>query len=114
MYKSSINWEKEDKTIMMGKGESMAALFNRHRKNYINHSDQKTNQINPDLKLSKSLQTNLDNINNLLEKPEDLKIRQLRLGENNICAFIYIEGTIDAPTFLHGVISSIEQAKNLP
>src|SRR5699024_6349159 len=67
------------------------------------------------LKISKTLQTNLDNLQNMLDKPDDLKVRELKLGQGNIsCAITYIEGIVDSKTIQLSILNNLESAQNLP
>lgn len=94
------------------------AIFNRSRKKTNQKSkNQESEQDNPSfsVKISKNLQTNLDNIKNMLDTPSDLQIRKLKLGEANIsCAVISIEGIVDSKTVQLSILNSIERAHNVP
>lgn len=88
-------------------------------RSFFNRGRGKTSKVGKSeqftLKVSKTLQTNIDNLNNMLDQPDDLKLRELRLGKGNItCAISYIEGLVDAKTVQHGILYNLETAKNLP
>ena len=91
------------------------SFFRRSRDNVTFQSSNQQNQQNTSLKLSKNLQTNIDNIQNMLDYPADLKVRHLKLGEGNIkCAFVYIESVVDKQNVQQNVLDNIQQAQNLP
>lgn len=90
------------------------SFFNGTRER-IKIKSNKQQQNNITLKVSKSLQTNLDNLRNLLDKPNDLKIREFKFGEENIkCAFAYINGLVDIKTIELSVLNNIQTIANLP
>lgn len=69
----------------------------------------------PAIKVSSTIETNVDNISNLLDNPDDLKIRRIKLGEKEIeCAVAYMDGMIDPQSFQQSVMGSLEQAEKLP
>src|SRR5690625_2321545 len=94
------------------------SFFNRGREKITVRSGQDTKkdqENNFNLKVSKTLQTNIDNLENLLDKPEDLKLRKLDLGEGNItCAFAYLEGLVDKKTVQISILENLESRENLP
>src|SRR5699024_1587136 len=60
-------------------------------------------------------QTNIDNLYNILDNPDDLKIRTLTLGSKDIkVAFAFIEGIVDAPTIHESILGNLEQQDQLP
>src|SRR5690625_2425398 len=51
----------------------------------------------------------------MLDTPDDLKIRELKVGDANVtCAIAHIEGIVDAKTVQLSILNSIENAQNLP
>ena len=69
----------------------------------------------PKLKISSRLQTNIDNLNNLLAKPEDLNIRTLTFGDTDIQgAIAMIEGIVDPQSVHLGILGNLELDKNYP
>lgn len=91
------------------------SFFRRSRTNTTIQSFDQQNQQNTSLKLSKNFQTNIDNIQNMLDRPADLKVRHLKLGDGNInCAFVYIESVVDKQNVQQHVLDNIQQAQNLP
>src|SRR5699024_3374840 len=73
------------------------------------------NQLESQLKISNNVQTNIDNLYNILDNPDDLKIRTLTLGSKDIkVAFAFIEGIVDAPTIHESILGNLEQQDKLP
>src|SRR5699024_1995588 len=67
------------------------------------------------LKISSKLSTNLDNLSNMLDEPDDLKIRKLKLGRHNLeCAIAYIEGITDTQSIREGVLRQLERIERVP
>lgn len=90
------------------------SFFRRVRKKTSSSSNDHKKE-NFTLKISKTLQTNLDNLQNMLDKPDDLKVRELKLGQGNIsCAITYIEGIVDSKTIQLSILNNLESAQNLP
>lgn len=66
-------------------------------------------------KLSNHLQTNINHLNHELDKPDDLKIRTLILGDTDVqAAFVFIEGIVDPIATQKSVLDNLEQQKSLP
>src|SRR5690625_1306586 len=87
---------------------------NRREKINIRNTSQQPKD-NFSLNISKTLQTNIDNLNNMLDTPDDLKIRELEIGKANIkCAIAHIEGIVDAKTVQLSILNNLENAQNLP
>lgn len=86
-------------------------MFGKEREKIIIQPDQEKNQ----LKVSKNLQTNIDNLYNTLDKPDDLKIRTLTFGDIDIkSAFAFIEGIVDPQTVHESILGNLEQQEQLP
>lgn len=65
--------------------------------------------------ISQSLKENITLIKNALDHPEDLKVRQLKIGKGKIpCALLYIEGIVDAKTVQLSILNQLELVENLP
>lgn len=118
MYSFLKNWEKEDDKLknrwidecmfrsFFGKGNPREKIVIQEKKA---KSDIQNWTISP------HLQTNIDNINQILDKPEDLKIRNLQIGNCNIkCATIFFEGIVDPIATQQSILDNVEKAKNLP
>src|SRR5690625_5279051 len=79
----------------------------------INHHEPNIN--NQTLHVSKTLQTNIDNLTQLLDDPEDLKIRFLQISESNIkIATVFFEGIVDPISTEQSVLNNLEMQKELP
>jgi len=91
------------------------SFFNRKREKITIRNDQGTKEKeNFTLKVSEKLQTNIDNLNNMLDQPADLKIRKLKLGDENIeCAVAYIEGIVNELSIQENILDNLERANNL-
>src|SRR5690625_3162897 len=93
------------------------SFFNRGklREKIVVQGTYQNTENNFTFKVSKTLQTNIDNLNNMLDKPDDLKLRELQLGEANIkCAIAHMEGIVDAKTIQLSILKSLENTKKLP
>lgn len=87
--------------------------FSRKRRSKEKNNNQGNGNFS--LKISENLQTNIDNLNNMLDKPDDLKIRTLKLGDANIdCAIAYIEGIVNEDSIQKNILGSLENAQQLP
>lgn len=88
------------------------SMFNRRRRS--KKQKKADHQENFTLNVSKHIQTNIDNLSNMLEDPEDLKMRELKLSDANIkCAVAYIEGIVNELTIQINILGNIEQADRL-
>jgi len=93
------------------------SFFNRHSKDTkIN-----TNSVKPvkshSFEISVHTQTNIDYINSMLDYPDDLKLRQLKLGETEIlCTIMYMEGLVDEQSIQQSILGSIQEtdSKDFP
>ncbi|TMN22755.1 spore germination protein [Lentibacillus cibarius] len=62
-----------------------------------------------DTDLKKNLDKNLEIIETMLEKPNDLVIRELSLGRPDYrCAVVYIDGLVDKPEINNNVIKNLQ------
>lgn len=87
------------------------SLFGKEREKIVIQPNQQESQ----LKISNNVQTNIDNLYNILDNPDDLKIRTLTLGSKDIkVAFAFIEGIVDAPTIHESILGNLEQQDQLP
>lgn len=88
------------------------SLFSRRRTPTKNNDEQE----NFTLKVSENIETNIDNLNNMLDEPDDLKIRKLKLGDENIlCAIAFIEGIVNEKSVQVSILGNIEKvADDLP
>src|SRR5699024_465081 len=87
------------------------SLFGKEREKIVIQPNQQESQ----LKISNNVQTNIDNLYNILDNPNDLKIRTLTLGSKDIkVAFAFIEGIVDAPTSHESILGNLEQQDQLP
>ena len=87
------------------------SFFGKEREKIIIQPDQQEKQ----LKVSENVQTNTDNLYNILDNPDDLKIRTLSLGSKDIkVAFAFIEGIVDAQTIHESILGNLEQQDQLP
>lgn len=119
MYSFNVNWEKHLTKCEIGENSMFRSFFNnrnQREKIIINHNAMKKEEKDmPTLSVSKTLQTNIDNLTQLLEKPSDLKVRILHIGEANIkSAIIYIEGIVDTIATEQNVLNNIEMERDLP
>ncbi len=92
------------------------SFFNngRSREKIVTRGKTKENTFKK-LSVSKTLQTNIDNLTQLLDQPDDLKIRILQIGESNIkIATIFFEGIIDPVTTEQSILNNLEMERNLP
>lgn len=92
------------------------SFFKRRKKIGDFHNSQQTNET-PDaifsLKLSKNLYVNIENLQNLLDHPDNLKIRELELGNAKIkCAIAYIDGLVDEQSIQQNILGSLQQQKD--
>jgi len=88
--------------------------FNKYRKN-IKQENEYHDTNNSSLNVSKDLKINLAYINNLLDEPEDLNIRELKLGKRKIpCAIIHMEGIVNSLNVNLAIMNNLEQAEDLP
>lgn len=102
-----------------GRDKMVFRSFNRNRERITIRKKENNSEYNYQetfsLKISKTLQTNIDNLNNLLDKPDDLKIRQIQLGDANIkCATAFLEGIVDSQSTQDSILGNLEGAQNLP
>ena len=91
------------------------SLFNRRNKPIYNNkaSNKRTYDEKISLKISKTLLVNLENITNMLENPDNLKIREVELGKAKIkCAIVYIDGLVDEESIQQNVLGSLQQKKD--
>lgn len=59
--------------------------------------------------ISKSITFNLTNLKNMLDTPDDLKIRKLKLGKAEIdCAIVFIEGIVDGTSIQQNILNNLE------
>src|SRR5690625_4885974 len=118
MYSFYKNWEKEDDKLKnRWIDENMLRSFfgkgNFREKIVIQEKKAKNEMQN--WTISPHLQTNIDNINQILDKPEDLKMRNLQIGNSNIkCTIIFFEGIVDPISTQQSILDNVEKAKNLP
>lgn len=67
------------------------------------------------LKVSSNLQTNIDNVSNLLDKPDDLKIRNLTFGDTSIeGAIVFLEGLVEPIAIQQSILGNLESAEDYP
>lgn len=67
------------------------------------------------LKISSSLQTNIENLKNVFDHPDDLKIRTFFFGDTSIeGTVIYIEGITEPQAIQQSVLGNLESAENYP
>src|SRR5699024_7035635 len=86
------------------------SLFGKEREKIVIQPNQQESQ----LKIINNVQTNIDNLYNILDNPDDLKIRTLTLGSKDIkVAFAFIEGIVDAPTIHESILGKLEQQDQL-
>lgn len=92
----------------------LRSLFKRNREKIVIHS-KKEKKSTSTLKISNNLQTNIDNVNNLLDKPDDLKTRTLTFGDTSVQGtLVYIEGIIDPQSVQLGILANLEQVQHFP
>lgn len=91
------------------------SFFRRSRNSTLTQQGQQPFQQNTGMKISKNIQTNIDNLENMLGQPADLKVRQMKFGEGNVtCSFVYIESVVDKKDVQQNVLDSVQNAQNLP
>lgn len=89
------------------------SLFNRGRRKINIRGNNDDRVENFSFKISNNLQTNIDNINNMLDQPDDLKLRKLKLGKSEIlCAVMYIDGLVDEQSIQQNVLGSLQDTKD--
>src|SRR5699024_9652166 len=93
------------------------SLFNRGKGKKNFHQKKMPNRQKPDdkisLKISKTLLVNLENVTNMLENPENLKIRELELSNAKLkCAIAYIDGLVDEESIQQNVLGSLQQRQD--
>lgn len=65
------------------------------------------------LKISKTVYVNIENLQNMLDHPDNLKIRELELGKAKIkCAIAYIDGLVDEQSIQQNILGSLQQQKD--
>ncbi len=105
---------RQQKKVKLG-GNMVRSFFRKEREKITIQSSKKEIENNFTLKVSDKLQTNIENLNNMLDNPDDLKIRLLKLGDTNIeCAIAYIEGIVDTQSIQQSVLGNLENMSNLP
>lgn len=90
------------------------SFFNRGREKITIQGDKQSKDKgeNFTLKLSKTLQTNIDNVNNMLDNPDDLKFRKLKLGKSEIiCTVVYMDGLVDEQSIQQNVLGNMQVTK---
>ncbi|MBB6453361.1 spore germination protein [Salirhabdus euzebyi] len=81
---------------------------NNSQNNKVEHS----NQEDFNIELSKNLSEDLLNIEEMLDKPDDLIIRKFSIGETNqACAVVCIDGLVDSESVTKKIIETIQHAK---
>src|SRR5690625_621402 len=66
------------------------------------------------IEIVQNLQTNLNNITNMLDAPKDLIIREFTIGEmNHKCAIVYIDGIIDVITVHDKILENLQVKSKL-
>src|SRR5690625_728087 len=92
------------------------SIFNKGklRKSVGSQNSDPNNVIQP-LYVSETLQTNIDNLTQLLDNPDDLKIRFLHMGDSSIkIATVFFEGIVDPITTEQSILNNLEMERNLP
>jgi len=93
---------------------SFGSFFNRKREKIVIQGTESENK-NLLLKVSSNIQTNIDNLNHLLDQPDDLKTRELQLGDGDIkCVVAFIEGIVDSMSIQESIFGSLENTQNFP
>lgn len=93
------------------------SFFNRKREKIHVRGEKKIsnspNSNNFSIKISKDLAQNIENLHNMLDRPDDLKIRELKLGvANKKCVIAYISGIVEVQSVQQDVIGNIEAVKD--
>ncbi|MEI3611064.1 spore germination protein [Pseudogracilibacillus sp. SO30301A] len=90
------------------------SFFNRRRETItIRGNEKETKKENLSLKVNKTLQINIENLRNMLDNPDNLKIRELKLGDAEVkCAVVYIDGLVDEQSIQHNVLGSLQVTKD--
>jgi len=85
------------------------SLFNRNRQKTKVRQNNTPYIEKHAFEISNNIQTNIDYINTMLDHPDDLKLRQLKLGPSEIlCAIMYIDGLVDEQSVQQSVFGSIQ------
>src|SRR5690554_575827 len=92
------------------------SFFKRGRLKGKLRAAQETNKFsntNFSLKISKTVYVNIENLQNMLDHPDNLKIRELELGKAKIkCAIAYIDGLVDEQSIQQNILGSLQQQKD--
>src|SRR5690625_2273627 len=89
------------------------SFFSRNGKNVNMRKDSDRQKSRYSFEISKNLQINIAQINKLFDQPDDLKLRQLKLGKAEIlCAIMYMDGLVDEQSIQQNVFGSMQNTND--